>query len=192
MQCSISAPPRNRCCSRQTASITYSERARARVCVWSSLPSIQCTCAVLCNQRPVWLYNIFSALPHKRHDFRKKKVAELLSETFLILRKLRQDITTNYIGLHVKYPLFSSYLMRPQYSRYIFEICWNAFYKNPPSGKWVVPCGRADMKKLTVASNLVHRTAILTLCKTSALQPDPPVRWKKKCRHETGTEELIK
>ena len=62
---------------------------------------------------------IFFTLSHKRHDFRKKKKywtqnvfwfsLQLLSETFLILRRTEQDmINKGYIGLHLKYPLFSS------------------------------------------------------------------------------------
>jgi len=33
---------------------------------------------------------------------------QLLSETFLILRRNERDVIKMYIGLHVKYPLFLS------------------------------------------------------------------------------------
>ena len=61
---------------------------------------------------------IFSTLSHKRHAFRKKTVIEyemcvlfplqLLSETFLILRRTERDRSKMHIELHVKYPLFLS------------------------------------------------------------------------------------
>ena len=57
----------------------------------------------------------FSTLSHKRHDF-LQKVSEhemcvliffkLLSETFLILRRIQGVTTKMYMDLRVKYPLF--------------------------------------------------------------------------------------
>ena len=77
--------------------------------------------APYCHLWPVSLYNIFSTLSYKRHDFRgiKKKLLnikcvfwfsiQLLSEIFLILRRNEQGmIKKMYFGVHVKYPLFLS------------------------------------------------------------------------------------
>jgi len=59
----------------------------------------------------------FSALPNKRHDFRKnvlnKKCVlgvplQLLSETFTFLRRAERDIIINVQSIHVMYPLFLS------------------------------------------------------------------------------------
>ena len=44
------------------------------MCMWPQLSSMQCACAVLyCRLWPAWLYNIFSTLSHKWHDFRGGK-----------------------------------------------------------------------------------------------------------------------
>ena len=73
---------------------------------------------------------IFSTLPHKRHDFRKQIIdhktcvlifSTILSEMFLILRRMRRDIVMN---VHK----FSSYscriFMKLKHSRQIFgPIC---------------------------------------------------------------------
>jgi hypothetical protein len=56
---------------------------------------------------------IFFTFSHKRQDFLKKLLnakcvlwfyLQMLSETFLILRRNERDMIKNYIGLHVKYP----------------------------------------------------------------------------------------
>jgi hypothetical protein len=53
-------------------------------------------------------------LSHKRYDFRKKVIehkmcvlifSKILSELFLILRRIQRDIIPNLHNLHVKYPL---------------------------------------------------------------------------------------
>ena len=74
-------------------------------------------CAPYCYLWHVRFYNIF---PHlKRHDFRKKKklfnikcviwfCLQLLSETFLILRRTERDTKKIYVALCMKYPLFLS------------------------------------------------------------------------------------
>ena len=64
----------------------------------------------------IWLYDIFSTFSQKREDFRKllnTKCAfwfplHLLSETYLIIRRIEQDVLDLFIGLHVKYALFLS------------------------------------------------------------------------------------
>jgi len=50
-----------------------------------------------------------------------------------------------YIGLHVKYALLLSFLMKLDCSQQIFEKYSNIkFHENPSSGSSVVPCGRTD------------------------------------------------
>jgi len=69
-----------------------------------------------CHMWHARLYNIFSTLSHKRHDCREKKVtehktygrfaAQILPETFLILRRNERDMIKVYSDLHVNYPSF--------------------------------------------------------------------------------------
>ena len=80
---------------------------------------MQCACAVLSSVACPAVHN-FSTLSHKRHDFRKKKKnllntkcvfffsIQILSETFLILKRNERDMIRKFIGLHVKYPLILS------------------------------------------------------------------------------------
>jgi hypothetical protein len=46
----------------------------------------------------------FSTLSHKLHDFLFS--LQVMSETFIILRRIERDMIKDYIGLHVKYLLF--------------------------------------------------------------------------------------
>jgi hypothetical protein len=81
---------------------------------------VQCACAILYfHLRRAPLCTIFSTLSRKRHDFRKKEVIlhkmflsplQLLSETFLILRRNERDMIKMSSGLRVQYPLFLSNL----------------------------------------------------------------------------------
>ena len=66
-----------------------------------------------------------------------------------------------YTGLHRKYPLFMSDLMKREFSRQIFEKYSKAkFYENPSSGRQVIACRRTDrwtgMMNLSVA---LHNSA---------------------------------
>jgi hypothetical protein len=72
----------------------------------------------------------FTTLSHLRYCYGKnainKKrvfwfVPHLLSETFLILRRNERDMIKMYIGLHVKYSLFLSFLMKLKFARQFFE-----------------------------------------------------------------------
>jgi hypothetical protein len=105
----------------------------------------------------------FSTLSHKRHDFRKRSIANKicvpilstnLSETFLSLRRIQRGIIINvqYIGVRVKYRYSCQMVMKLEFSGQIFEMYWNIKSReNPPHGSRVVPCGRTDMTKLIVA-----------------------------------------
>jgi hypothetical protein len=105
IQRKIAARSCNHCCSGKTVIFW--------VCVFSLRYPVCEAHAPYCHLWSVWLYNFFSTLSHKRHDFAKtiwnikcvlRFSLKLLSETFLILR-IQQAM---YIGLHVKYPLFLS------------------------------------------------------------------------------------
>ena len=63
----------------------------------------------------------FSTLSQKRHDFRKKVIEhkmcalislQVLSETFLVLRRTERDRSTIFIPFRVKCPSFFSDLMK--------------------------------------------------------------------------------
>jgi hypothetical protein len=126
---------------------------------------MQCACDTLSSVAcPALQY--FSALTNKRHDFRVGGGWKLLntkcvfgfslqrlSETFLILRRNKRDMTKMYIGLHAKHRCYSyQILIQLEFSRQIFENFTNIkFHGNPTSGSRVVPCGRTDMTKLIVA-----------------------------------------
>jgi hypothetical protein len=115
------------------------------------------TCGLSCS-------TIFSTLSHKGQKFRKKLLnmkcvfcvsLQLMFETFLILRRTERDTIKMYIGLHIKYPLFSSYfneIFLDIFSKNTRNI---KFYTNPSSRSRIVPRGRTaaqtDMTKLIVA-----------------------------------------
>jgi hypothetical protein len=96
----------------------------------------------------------FSTLSHKNHNFRENVIGhknvcflplQLLSEVFLILRRIKHDTLLMYIGLHVKYPLFSSDFNETSFFRQIFEKYSNTkFHENPSSGSRVVPDGHDE------------------------------------------------
>jgi len=70
----------------------------------------------------------FSTLSHKRHDFPGRKLLntkcvlwfsiQLLSETFLILRRNERDMIKNVVDINVKCLLFLSVLMKQIFSTY--------------------------------------------------------------------------
>jgi hypothetical protein len=74
-------------------------------CMLPYLPNMERVCAILCLRLwPLWLHHIFSTLSQKWEHFRKKLLIikfvfwfslQLLSKTFLILRRIQQDIVIN-------------------------------------------------------------------------------------------------
>ena len=133
------------------------------VCLYFCLSYAACEArlfcsALYCHVWPVWLYHIFYALAHKRHDFRKKKLLnikyvllQLLSETFHILRRIQRDIIMNVHRYSCKVPLFLTDFNETWFFWQIFEKSSNImFHQNPSNGNRVVPCGQTDMTKLVV------------------------------------------
>jgi hypothetical protein len=122
---------------------------------------MQSACAVLCcHLWSVWLYRIF---PHYltngtilgKYLLNIKCVfwfsLQLLSETFLILRRIQRDMVINVHRSSCKVPLFLSDFNVLEFSRQIFKKCSNIkLHENPSSVSRVVPCGQTDMTKLIV------------------------------------------
>jgi hypothetical protein len=129
-----------------------------------------------------------SELSHNRHDFRgggegdtlmKTKCVfwiplKILSERFLILRRIWRDISVNVRRSPCRVPSFLSG----------FNIDWISnikFHKNPSSGSQVVPWGRTDMTKLIVAflnfanapaiPRSAHTVYLCALCASENKQP---------------------
>ena len=110
----------------------------------------------------VCMYHIFSTLSHKRHDFRKKNVIDikcefwfslqLLSETFLIIRRIHWDTLINVRSCRVNYPLFLSDFNETWiFSIYFRKILKYKSHENPSNGSRVVPCGSTDTTKVIVS-----------------------------------------
>ena len=108
-KCNNEARSCNHCCSGKVISITYSE------CVFCSPRYPACNAhAPYCYLWPVRLYNTFSTLSHKWHDFLNKIIEhkicvlyslQILSETFLILRGNEQDMIKNVYWSSCKVPV---------------------------------------------------------------------------------------
>jgi hypothetical protein len=112
--------------------------------------------APYCNVWPVLLYLIFFTLSHEGKIFEKKKMLlnikcvfwfslQLLSETFLILRRTERGMIKNVYGSSCKMCIFLSNFNET----WIFCTDFRRMLKyqlhdNPSSGSRVVPCGRTD------------------------------------------------
>jgi hypothetical protein len=76
---------------------------------------------------------------------------QILSETFLILRRTERNMIKISSCLHVKYPLFLSEFNKTLFNSIIFRTIRITFHGNQSSWSRVVPCGRTDMTELIVA-----------------------------------------
>jgi hypothetical protein len=123
---------------------------------------MQCACAILSSLAcPALQY--FPTLTHKRHHLKKKLLntkcvfwfsLQLLSETFLMLRRNERDMIKNvYRSASCKVPFI---IVRLQWNlNFLKKFSKNPqisnFHENPSSGSRVVPYGRRAMTKLIVA-----------------------------------------
>jgi hypothetical protein len=116
---------------------------------------MQWACAILSSVAwPALQY--FSTLSHIWHDLRgggellnSKCVfwffLQLLSVTFLVLRRNERDTIKMYIGLHATRPFSCQIIIKLEFSGQNFEKYSNIkLHKNLSTGCRVVPCGRAD------------------------------------------------
>jgi hypothetical protein len=116
---------------------------------------MQYACAIFSPVASPALQHIYK-LSHERHDHRKKLLntkcvfrfsVQLLSKTFVILRRTERDMIKMYIGLHVKYRLMlSDFNQNMNFLKYSNI----NFHENPSSRSPVVPCGWTAMTKPTV------------------------------------------
>jgi hypothetical protein len=140
---------------------------------------MQSACAVLyCHLWPVWLYHIFPHYLINGTIFGEKILnikcvfwfsVQLLSEIFLMIRRIQWDIIINVHRSSCKVPLLLSDINETWVFSQIFEPYLNMkFHENLSSRSRVVPWGwtdeRADITKLIVAvynfanaPKMVHR-----------------------------------
>jgi len=122
---------------------------------------MECACAMLSLAACPSLH-YFSTLFHKRHDFRNKfiehKVWVLIFSTTFVwkLSQCKKNWARYDQTCIIEFMYSTSYtcqiLMKLEFSRPVFEQCTNIkYHENPFSGSRIVPCGRTDMMKLTVA-----------------------------------------
>jgi len=111
--------------------------------------------APYCHLWPVPLYNIFPHYLINGKIFAEKSPntkcvfwfsVQLLSGTFLILRRTERDMIKNVYRSACKVPVIVvRFVMRPEFSRQIFEKCSDIkLHENPFGGSRVVPWGRTD------------------------------------------------
>ena len=109
VQRNIKARSRKHCCSGKAINNTYSE------CMSVSLviKHAKCMRHIILSSVASLAPPCFSTLSHKRHDFRKKLnikcvfgfSLQLLSETFLIIRRIQRDIVINVKTTSCKVPV---------------------------------------------------------------------------------------
>jgi len=102
--------PCNHCCSGKAVTISL-HILSVFMQPWET--SMQCACSTSSFVSCPALQYFFPTWSHKRHDFRKKNLLnimrfylQLLSEFFFILRRILRDIIKMYIGLYVKHSSF--------------------------------------------------------------------------------------
>ena len=99
---------------------------------------------------PLWLHHIFPH-SHKRRDFRKKFLEikcvfrfslQLLSKTFLILRRIRRDIAINVeTSSHTVSDFNDIWIFSTDIRNKSSNV---KFHQNPSNYSWDVPSGRTD------------------------------------------------
>jgi hypothetical protein len=105
----------------------------------------------------------FSTVSHKGHDFGRKLLntkyvfwfsVQLLSKTFLILRRIEQDIIIICIGHNIKYQLFLSdfnqtWIFLTDFQKILkYQILWKSIHWELSCSMWTD--GQTDMTKLRV------------------------------------------
>jgi hypothetical protein len=140
----------NQCCCGKAVNITYSECVSV-VLVIQHATHMRCIIlpSVVCPALPD-----FSTLSHKWHDVREiqKKLLnttcmfwfslQLLSETFLILRRIVRALSQMYIGLHVMYLLFLSdfnqtWTFLTEFKKILtYQISWKYIKWEPSCPTW--------------------------------------------------------
>jgi hypothetical protein len=135
------------CCCGKAVSITYSE--------WVSVCSLSypaCKTHVLCciDICSLSVVQHFCTLSHKWHDFRKKVIEHKMCVLIFCMfvwnishskKNLAIKISGMYMGIHVKYPLFSSDFDELEFSWQIFEkfsnqISWKSVQWEPSCSMW--------------------------------------------------------
>ena len=115
----------------------------------------------------------YSMLSHKQHDFRGEQLLstkcvflfslQLLSETYIILRQTDRDMIKMYIGLHIKYPLFSTDFNATWF--FLVDGRKNpniTYHENPASGNRVVQCIWTDTNITFAFHNFVNVPKTIT------------------------------
>jgi len=133
---------------------------------------MQCACAILssvaCPALPYFFHIISQTARFSAgRDYWTQNVfwfsLQLLSETFLILRRNGRDIITNAHRPSCKIPVV---IVRFSWNLNFLNRFSKTTHENPSSGGPTVPCGRTGMTKLTVAFNNfanVHKNETLSL-----------------------------
>jgi len=168
----------NHCCSGKTISSTYSVCVcvRARVCVAVGIQHAMRMCRIIYHLWSAPLYSIFPNYLINGTIFGKKLLnrkcvfwfsRQLLSETFLILRRTEWDVIKMYIRVLVKYTSFVFEFNETLIFSSDFRKYSNIkFHENLFIGSRVVPCG------WTEANNFFPQTVYLcVLCGNSDYFP---------------------
>ena len=124
-------------------------------CLVPYLSSKQSACAVLyCHVWSIWLYHIFShylingAISWKTLLNMKRVFwfsLQILSETFLRLRRVQRNIVINVQHLHEKYLFLWTDCKECRLFLPDFRKEFNMkFHENSSTGRRVIPCGRTE------------------------------------------------
>ena len=110
----MESPSCNHCCSGKDISITYSECVPIALSIKHAISMLHIFICGLSG------YTMFFTLFHKRYDFRKSSIEHktcvrifftILSETFLILRRIQQDIIINVRKSSCKVGIYSCQIL---------------------------------------------------------------------------------